>query len=354
MSVVRAVPARVVHPDWVAQAVTPMRDSLDEPNAADRQRTVDPAAYDAAGPALYVYRQCHDGVTSTGLVCEVGIHAFLDGRVRAHEAVHPGRVEALVRHYATTRDRPTLVSLFHHAGPAYLRTLETATQSRPILDFPGPDGHQQTVWRIDDPPTAAAVTDELATGDHYIADGHHRVMAALEEWRLRGKPEGAGLLCLVHPADGLRLSSFHRRLTGPVDRTVLFGLLARDFEVRAAEARPVPAPGELGLYVDGRWYDVRYAGHRPGGRYGLDVAILQAQVVEPLGRPGLWHPVEVAPARTPVDELTQRCDHDRGALFTLAPPPLEVVTRLADSGVVMPAKTTYFEPKPCAGIFVRP
>jgi len=55
-----------------------------------------------------------------------------------------------------------------------------------------------------------------------------------------------------------------------------------------------------------------------------------------------------------VDELTQWCDSDGGALFTLAPPPLEVVTGLADLGEVMPPKTTYFEPKPCAGIFRRP
>ena len=53
-------------------------------------------------------------------------------------------------------------------------------------------------------------------------------------------------------------------------------------------------------------------------------------------------------------ELTQRCDADGGALFTLAPPATDVLTRLADAGEVMPPKTTYFEPKPCAGIFLRP
>ena len=77
--------------------------------------------------------------------------------------------------------------------------------------------------------------------------------------------------------------------------------------------------------------------------------MLQAQVLDHLDQP-----IEIAPARTPVDELTRRCDSDEGALFTLAPPPLEALTRLADAGGVMPPKTTYFEPKPCAGIFRRP
>jgi len=68
----------------------------------------------------------------------------------------------------------------------------------------------------------------------------------------------------------------------------------------------------------------------------------------------LGHNVEIAPARTLVDELTRRCDADGGALFTLAPPPLATLTKLADADEVMPPKTTYFEPKPCAGIFLRP
>ena len=64
--------------------------------------------------------------------------------------------------------------------------------------------------------------------------------------------------------------------------------------------------------------------------------------------------IEIAPAKTEVDELTRRCDADGGVLFTLAPPPLASLTALADSGGAMPPKTTYFEPKPCAGIFRRP
>ena len=84
------------------------------------------------------------------------------------------------------------------------------------------------------------------------------------------------------------------------------------------------------------------------GRY-LDVEVLQSKVLDRLAQR-----IEIAPAKTEVDELTRRCDADGGVLFTLAPPPLSSLTALADSGGVMPPKTTYFEPKPCAGIFRRP
>ena len=144
---------------------------------------------------------------------------------------------------------------------------------------------------------------------------------------------------------GLRLSAFHRRVIGPLDATTLWGVLAPGFLVTPAPAAPSPGPGSFGLYAGGGWHHV--APHAAAAR--LDVEVLQAQVLDRLAQL-----VEIAPARTPVDELTRRCDADGGALFTLAPPPLDALTGRADAGEVMPPKTTYFEPKPCAGIFRRP
>jgi uncharacterized protein (DUF1015 family) len=356
VSIVRPFPARVVRQDWPGRAVTAITDSLDATGADPPRVAADPAAYDEAAAALYVYRQGRDGASHTGVVCEVAIEAFADGRVRGHEAVHPPRVEALVRHLATTTAPPALVTLLHRAGAAFTQTLEAALRTPPILDFPGPGGLQQTVWRVADGPAAAAVSEELAAAEHYIADGHHRVAASLEQWRLAGKPEGEGLLCVVHAMDDLRLSAFHRRVGGPVDPAGLFGLLTPGFRVRAVPEPPAPTLGSFGLYVGNSWFHVHYEGSRGDGPSGLDAAVLQAQVLERLDRlpPGPSYAVEIAPARTSVDELVQRCDADGGALFTLAPPPLEALTRLADAGEVMPPKTTYFEPKPCAGIFLRP
>jgi uncharacterized protein (DUF1015 family) len=145
--------------------------------------------------------------------------------------------------------------------------------------------------------------------------------------------------------DGLRLSAFHRRVIGPVDLAALLDLLAPAFRVEDAATPQAPTPGSFGLYARGSWYVV--TPHAAGA--GLDVEVLQAQVLDHVEQT-----IEIAPARTLVDELTRRCDADEGVLFTLAPPPLERLTRLADAGEVMPPKTTYFEPKPCAGIFRRP
>jgi D-3-phosphoglycerate dehydrogenase len=342
-SVVHPFPARVVRPEWARRLVSGLSELPEDTGTLPPVAPVDPEWYDESDAALYVYRQERGDISCTGVVCDVSLRAFVGGQVRGHEAVQPQRVESLVHHLATDAP-PALVALLHDAGPAYALTVDEVSLTPPILDFAGPSGLRQRVWRVPAGSLTASLTDELAAADHYIADGHHRVAAALTEWRRSGEPAGAGVLCVVHPMDGLRLSAFHRRVIGPVDLPTILDLLAPAFRVVVAAAAPAPAPGSFGLYAGRSWYDVT-----PTARgAGLDVEVLRAQVLDHLAQT-----VEIAPARTLVDELTRRCDADGGVLFTLAPPPLATLTRLADAHEVMPPKTTYFEPKPCAGIFLR-
>jgi uncharacterized protein (DUF1015 family) len=345
VSLVRPFPARIVRSEWARRLVTGLAELPEDTGTLPPVGPPDPAAYDVAGPAVYVYRQVRDGVPYTGVVCEISVPAFTSGQVRGHEAVQAQRVESLVKHHENTEVPTALVALLHHAGPAYLRVLEEVCATAPLLDFAGPGGFRQLVWRVPAGAATASLVDELAAAEHYIADGHHRVAAELATWHRTGEPAGSGVLCVVHPMDGLRLSAFHRRVTGPVDLPPLLDLLAERFTVEAASARPTPASGTFGLYAEGRWYAVT----PPAAGHGLDIEVLQGEVLDRLPQR-----IEIAPAKTPVDELTRRCDADEGVLFTLAPPPLEALTRLADAGKVMPPKTTYFEPKPCAGIFRRP
>ena len=238
-------------------------------------------------------------------------------------------------------------------APSYVEAIaafEKRQQTTPILDFAGPRGLQQTVWRLAEGPTTATLVEELGAADFYIADGHHRVAARLEEWRLAGKPADAGLLGVVHRMDGLRLSAFHRRVSGSVDAQVLLGLLNPDFEVRAVAGQPTPE-ARLDRTVRRRPLVRRDVPGRPsGGRRGARRRHPPDRVLDRLSGAG---PVETVPSGTSVVELTRRCDLDGGALFTLAPPEIEALSEVADAGEVMPPKTTYFEPKPAAGIFLR-
>lgn len=351
MNVVRRFRSRLVLQDRAADAVTPMVDSLDAGLLDESPQSVDLAAYGDVTESMYVYRQQRGADVSVGVVADVHHAAFDNGQVRGHESVRADRVEALMRHFATTPARPELVALLHCAGPVLTTTVAETCSTPPLLRFAEPDGLEQTVWRVAGGKTTAALSEELSAAVHYIADGHHRVAASLALWRSSGGPSDAGLPCVVYPMDGLRLSAFHRRVTGPVDPDRLLARLRSGFDLREVAGPPAASDG-LGLYTAGRWFRATVDGERRQGAAGLDVALLHDRVLQHLldGPPRTG---TIEPVRAPITDLVSACDTDGGALFTLGPPSLDVLTDIADRGEVMPPKTTYFEPKPYAGIFLR-
>lgn len=350
----RTFAGRVVRPEWARRTVGAISDSQDESGINLYGVPVKADAYEDFEPGLYAYRQSRGEASYTGIVCDIAVSAIAEHRVRGHEAVDQTRVDALIWHHAKFDGPPALVTLLHRPGAAFARAVAEVEQREPDVDFDGANGYRQTLWRLDDA-SARAVVDEVAAATLYIADGHHRSAAALTEWERAGRPDDAGLLGVVHPMDGLSLSSFHRRVAGPVDADRLLGLLARDFEVRPADDVPTPAVGTIGVYAGSTWYVATLTSARPAGAAGLDVAILEAGVLDRLPpERGRVLTVHTVPAASPLDDLISRCDVDRGAVLTLAPPPPEALLEVADAGEVMPAKTTYFEPKPAAGMFLGP
>jgi uncharacterized protein (DUF1015 family) len=347
---VRPFTARVVRQEWAARAATPMVDAL------HRQRDrppvgLPPAAYSPATRAVYVYRIRRGGTDHVGVVADVAVRTFAEGRVRGHEAVEPHRVDALVSVYADQPARAEPVALLHGCGTSYSARVDDVLRGEPLLDFEGPDGLAHTLWQVRDEKQVAGLVGPLAEGVHYVADGHHRVAARLRAWDASARPPEAAVLCVLYPLGGLALSSFHRRVVGPVDADALLGAAATRFTVTDG-AEPDAADG-VDVYVRGRWRHLT-ATRRAAGVAGLDLSLLQDGVLRPaLGIDGPGHPrLEVLPDHVAVDALVARCDADGGALFRLRPPSLRALTEVADLGQVMPPKTTYFAPKPCAGIFL--
>ena len=359
VSVVGPFRARIVRQAYAEQNVTQMLDALP---AAERQAAlrdgralppaIDPEAYDEPTVALFAYRLRRGVDQHVGVVGEVRADAFLDGQIRGHEAVQPDRVEALVDLFTSAAVRSELVALLHRPGPRFADAMTETLRGDPLIQFTGPDAWEQTVWRV---PAALTdvMSDELSRSVHYIADGHHRVAASLAVWEHAGRPSGPGVMCVMYAIDGLRLLSFHRRVTGQVRADELLALVSDAFDVRDI-AHPSERTGSFALYVDGGWRDATHRGVRPAGAAGLDIAILNDRVLEPLLRSGSADSrVEIASAHSSLEDLAKACDQDGGAFFALRPPTLDQLTDVADRGEVMPPKTTYFDPKPYAGIFLR-
>jgi uncharacterized protein (DUF1015 family) len=315
--------------------------------------SVRPEAYEPMPPALYVYRQSTPHGQHTGIVCDVTPEAFLDGRVLGHESVQPERVDGLARYLATMPQHVELVSTLHRAGPVVRATLALVPDLPPDRDVVAPDGTRHAVWCIPRGPQTDELCRELGAVTHYIADGHHRVAATLEVWAHAGPARSPGVqrrgvLCVAYPLDGLWLASFDRRVAGPVDSALVRALLEASFDVHpAGDAREALASG-IAVSLDRRWYVARYSGERPPGSAGLDVSLLHDRVLDrlPAG-------TEVEPTRASIEVLLAACDADGGVLFALPAPELDTLIAIADAGEVVPAKSTFFSPKPGSGIFLR-
>lgn len=311
-------------------------------DARSTQRPVHPASYEPMPRALYVYRQSTPLGEHTGIVGDVTVEAFLDGRVRGHESVQPDRVDGLARHLETMPQRVQLVSTLHRAGPAFRAAVARASARRPDRDVAGPDGSRHTVWRVPDGRPTGELGRELGAATHYIADGHHRVAASLQA-------SCPAVLCVVYPLDGLTLASFDRRVAGPVDTALVENLLRASFDVHPADDVPTASTSsDIAIYLDRRWHAATFPGERPSGSAGLSVSLLHDRVLDRLPRG-----TRVEPTRQPLDALLAACDADGGVLFALPAPDLATLVAIADAGEVVPAKSTFFSPKPGSGIFVR-
>jgi uncharacterized protein (DUF1015 family) len=227
-------------------------------------------------------------------------------------------------------------------------TLARAPELTPARDVAGPDGSRHTVWRIPEGPEADELCRELGAATHYIADGHHRVAASLEVWARSGHNPSRGVLCVAYPLDGLRLASFDRRVAGPVDSALVRDLLETNFHVRPATDTQEALASGIAVNLDRSWYAASYSGQRPPGSPGLDISLLHDRVLDrlPAG-------TEIELTRAPIEALLAACDADGGVLFALPAPRLETLTAIADAGQVVPAKSTFFSPKPASGIFLR-
>jgi uncharacterized protein (DUF1015 family) len=270
--------------------------------------------------------------------------------------VQPERVDALGLHLARLGARSTLVALMFRADDDIRKIVEAATDEPPLRRF-GTRDLEQTVWRIEDAAAIERIRERLDPQRLYITDGHHRAMASVELWERSGRPEGAGVPAVLFPEDVLKMLAFHRRIVGPLPMAVeeLLSRLRQRLTVEEGGSRPVER-GVLGLYVAGNWY--RLVPGRDDAVVGvksLDVSHLHREVLDPIfgfgeaGDPGL----EFVSDAVPLEELTRRVDEDGGAAFTLMPPTFDQFVDVADRHEQMPAKATYFDPKPQSGLFLR-
>jgi uncharacterized protein (DUF1015 family) len=388
MSLLRPVQGRVVTTEWASRVVSPLHDVLgeqerrallaghpdsylhvtsdplvvpgapgdlssDAAKAAALRRLLDRGAYQClTEPGYFVYRMRAGTEQHTGVVASVDLAGYADGSVLGHERVQEARVQALVRHYEHVPMRSELVTLFHRSDPVVSEAIAQVVREQPLLEFTDVTGIEQSVWRAG-AEEAAALAARLDAHRHYVADGHHRLAAALRGWEQDGRPDGRSVLCALYSEDQVVLHAFHRRVRGPVGAEMLDAIGAA-FDVRPATGSNATS-GSIGMYAMNRWHLlVPHERSRVEGVAGVDVTMLDERILRPLLGIQADDPrLEFVPETRDLRPTTLACDEDGGMLFTLCAPSIDDLVSVAERGEVMSAKTTYVEPKPRTGIFLQ-
>ena len=321
----------------------------------------------------YIYAQTMDGRTQYGFVVAANVDDYISGRIKKHELTRRDKEEDRMKHVRVNNANiePVFFAFEDNAVLADILARETAKE--PEYDFVADDGFGHTFWVIDDDATIAAITDAFAAIDNlYIADGHHRTAAAalvghekaLANPGHRGDEEYNYFLAVAFPASNLKIIDYNRLVKdlNGMSPAEFLEALERNFVVIDKGTVPYrpDALHNFSLYLEGRWYSLTA---RPGTYDDSDpIGVLDVTVSSDLILRDLLgitdlrsdKRVDFVGGIRGLDELKRRVDSgEMAAALALYPVSMEQLMAIADSGSIMPPKTTWFEPKLRSGLVIH-
>lgn len=307
----------------------------------------------------YIYQLVMNGRSQTGLVCGSSVDDYENDLIKKHEFTRPEKELDRINHIKTTGAQTGNVFLAYKQVEAIDEVIDAWKKKSPVYDFTADDGIRHTVWIVNDDDTIEKISAlfKEKVPCTYIADGHHRAASAAKVRKALGDAaqDGADLfLTTLFPSNQLHIMDYNRVVSdlNGLDETGLLAALGNQFTVeKAAKAFSPEQLHTFGMYINKQWYRLT----AKEGSYGndpigvLDVTILQNNLLDPV--------FNIKDQRTDkridfvggirgLGELEKRVDSGEMAVaFSLHPVSIQQLFDIADSGNVMPPKSTWFEPK---------
>ena len=325
-------------------------------------------------PCYYIYALTMDGRVQAGLAACSSIDDYMSGVIRKHENTREEKELDRIRHVdvCSMQTGPIFLAYRHDARMDELTAQVMA--KAPLYDFTAEDSIRHTIWRISDPAVVEEITWIFSGMQNtYIADGHHRAASAVKVGLKRraahpdykGNEEFNYFLSVLFPENQLKIFDYNRivkDLNGLTEEEFL-EKLSECFDVHEVSGTGVPyrpaEKGEFGLFLGETWYALRvkpeFAAPDDPVR-SLDVSILQDLVLAPiLGilDPKTDHRIDFIGGIRGLGELERRVHTDMKLAFSMHPTSLSELFRVADAGLLMPPKSTWFEPKLRSGLLIH-
>ena len=322
----------------------------------------------------YIYAQTMDGRTQYGLMVCANVDDYLTGKIKKHELTRKDKEEDRMIHVRIQNANIEPVFFAYRDLPEINQIVEKIVQTQPAeYDFVAEDGFGHHFWPITDDATNRRITQIFATVPAlYVADGHHRTAAAAlvgEEKRTQnphhtGNEEYNYFLAVIFPESHLKIIDYNRVVKHLNGRTPqqFVEALQRDFCVEEKGTAIYHPSGlhNFSMYLDGKWYSLTA---KPGTYNDSDpIGVLDVTVISNLVFDKLLHITDLRTSKEidfvggirGLGELKRRVDNgEMAAAFALYPVTMQQLIHIADTGNIMPPKTTWFEPKLRSGIAIH-
>ncbi|WP_131033450.1 DUF1015 domain-containing protein, partial [Clostridioides difficile] len=288
----------------------------------------------------YIYKQIMDGRAQVGIVACISVDESLNGTIKKHEYTRPEKEIDRTKHikYCDANTGTILVTYKHQRVIDDIIN-DFMDNNEPLYDFITDDKIEHTVWKIDNDDIIDNLVDKFEKLDYlYIADGHHRTASAenvAKEMRAKnpnytGKEEFNYFIAMIAPDENLMVLDYNRVIKD------LNGLSEEEFINKIKENKNLL---EIEDPVD-----------------SLDISILQDYVIDAIlgiDNPRVDKRIDFIGGIRGLEELEKRVNEDMKVAFAMYPTSIEDLIRVADANKIMPAKSTWFEPKVRCGLFLH-
>lgn len=325
-------------------------------------------------PCYYVYAQTMDGRTQYGIVLCAHTDDYSSGAIKKHELTRKDKEDDRMVHVRIQNANIEPVFFSYKDNPGLSEIVAAAVSVPPVYSFTDENGFGHEFWVIGDEAQVSRISEIFSSevDAFYVADGHHRTAAAARVGAEKkaqnpghtGNEEYNYFMAVCFPESQLRIIDYNRvvRDLAGMDAQTFMGRLGEDFEVERRGSEPW-RPDRLhsfAMYLEGEWYSLKA---RPG-RYDdsdpigvLDVTVLSRLVLDKLlGIKDLRTDkrIDFVGGIRGLGELSRRVDSgEMKVAFALYPVSMAQLIDIADSGMIMPPKTTWFEPKLRSGLAIH-
>ena len=321
-------------------------------------------------PCYYLYELTMNGRSQTGIVACASIDDYLNGMIKKHENTRREKEEDRVRHVDICDAQTGPIFLAYRNQESLKKIVADVKTGAALFDFTSEDGIRHRGWKIADTEKISAIYEAFHQMNAlYIADGHHRAASAVrvgvkrreEHPGYTGEEEFNYFLSVIFSDDELMIMDYNRvvrELNGLTPEEFLSGI-KKVFDVEKLDKAEHPKrKGQVTLFLEDKWYLLtlkpEYGNCDPVE--GLDVSILQKQILEPVL--GIQDPktdkrIDFVGGIRGLSELERRVHTDMKVAFAMYPTSIGELFAVADAGLLMPPKSTWFEPKLRSGLFIH-